>query len=217
MTVTAPVRPDTLSTAEALTASNVTYRQADYWCRVGVFSTIPRFKPNPGSGTARRWSVGHVQALTVCGRIAEAFADEDAWPGRPLPTVVLAHAVACLVRNDFPTDGVLMVNAEDCRWSDDPYDILGILVEGVVAASVARRGTARTRGIGGGVTMRIRFARPNGGAGSITVDHACELIAGMAEGYLRIVPADAVWTARPADDHVPCLVRPHPVGDPVDR
>lgn len=125
---TAP--PQALTTSAMLATTGVTYRRVDYWCRQGVFDTIPRFEPNPGSGTARRWTREHVQAITVCGRIAEAFTDEDAWPARALPTVILAHAVATLVRHDYPTDGVLMVTADDGTWSDDPYEVLGVVLAG---------------------------------------------------------------------------------------
>lgn len=121
--------PATLTTNEALIRSGVSYRRLDYWCRVGVFDVIPRFEPNPGSGTSRRWSVEHVQALTVCGRLAEAFTDDTAWP-KNVPTRALAHAVNALVRDDFPTSGVLIVTGDDAEWLDDPYTILGRLLEG---------------------------------------------------------------------------------------
>jgi hypothetical protein len=127
--VTAPVRPVTLTTTGALAASGVSYRRLDYWCRVGVFDTIPRFEPNPGSGVSRRWSVEHVQALTVCGRLADAFTEDTAWP-KNVPTRALAYAVAALVRHAFPTDGVLMVTCDDAVISDDPDTILGHLLAG---------------------------------------------------------------------------------------
>lgn len=131
MPVDAPARPGTYTTTEALALSGVTYRRLDYWCRVGVFDTIERFEPTPGSGISRQWSSGHVQALTVCGRLAEAFAEEgQAETARALPTVLLARAVAALVRHNFPTTGALMVNAEDALWSDDPTAILSSVLDG---------------------------------------------------------------------------------------
>lgn len=121
--------PETYSTAEVLAFSGVTHRRLDYWCRVGVFDPIAAFVAMPGSGNARRWSIEHVQAMTVCGRLAETFTEDTTWP-RNVPTVVLAHVVACLARHQFPTDGVLMVNGEDATWADDPYEILGVLLTG---------------------------------------------------------------------------------------
>lgn len=133
MLATAPATaPPTFSTTAALAMAGVSHRRADYWCTVGVFDSIdPRWRTNPGSGTSRRWTVDHVHALTVCGRLVDVLAPEEGiTTTKNLPTVVLAHAVNTLARHGFPVDGVLMVNAEDGEWSDDPYVILGALLAG---------------------------------------------------------------------------------------
>lgn len=124
------------TTAETQRLAAVSYRQMDYWCRVGVFAGIPGFRPRPGSGVSRVWTRDHVHALTVCGRIADSFIDTTSreWPGRApgrgVPTDALRRAVDCLIRHDFPLDGLLMVNAEEGLWSDDPDTIIDVLLSG---------------------------------------------------------------------------------------
>lgn len=54
---------------DVLNAAGVSYRQADYWARLGVFGDSPVWTPRPG--TSRPWSMEMVEALYALGRLSE--------------------------------------------------------------------------------------------------------------------------------------------------
>lgn len=74
-----------VSTHLAAQEAGVTFRQADYWVRVGV---IEPTVPARGSGNSRSWSDHDVALLRVCGHIAAAL--------ERAPTQLLAAAVDLL-------------------------------------------------------------------------------------------------------------------------
>lgn len=64
--------------------------------------------------------------------------------------------------------------------------------------------------------IRVTFTRPSGACGSVSVEHACDLVRQLAGGSFTAVPADAVWSARPDEvGHLACH-HPQPVHDHVE-
>lgn len=120
----------TFSTTEVVTLAGASYRQLDYWSRCGVFDVLPEFVATPGSGVPRRWTPEHVQALTVCSRIADSFTDDTSASRKNIPTAVLRATVTELHRAGFPTHGLLLVAADVAIWSDDPDQIVASLLAG---------------------------------------------------------------------------------------
>lgn len=64
--------------------------------------------------------------------------------------------------------------------------------------------------------ITVAFTRPDGAAGSVKVEHACDLVRLLAVGMLERVPADAVWSAVPKRGHLPCH-DPQPVHNLVEE
>lgn len=56
----------TFSSAEACALADITYRQLDYWCRIGVTSAHVVAK---GSGSRRRFTARQVYVLAVLGQV----------------------------------------------------------------------------------------------------------------------------------------------------
>lgn len=54
------------SSAEACNLADISYRQLDYWCRIG---TVQSATPAKGSGTRRRWTRQQVLVLAVLGLV----------------------------------------------------------------------------------------------------------------------------------------------------
>lgn len=68
-------RPSTTyGTPEACRLAGVTYRQADYWVRIGL---LPCDTPARGSGSARRFSGRQVQVMWALGRLGLHAAGDD--------------------------------------------------------------------------------------------------------------------------------------------
>lgn len=57
---------DTVSSAEACHLAGVTYRQVDYWTRLGL---VEPTRPAVGSGSRRRWTLQDVLVLRVVHRL----------------------------------------------------------------------------------------------------------------------------------------------------
>lgn len=55
------IRPKTYASHEVCKLVGITYRQLDYWLRVGII--VPSCKPTPGSGGRRRFTLVEVQRL----------------------------------------------------------------------------------------------------------------------------------------------------------
>ena len=64
------------NTAELLKAAAITYRQADYWTRLGYLRPWP--EPTPGSGTFRAYSPHEVRVATIMGALVGAGLDVGA-------------------------------------------------------------------------------------------------------------------------------------------
>lgn len=60
-------RETTYSSAQACNLAGISYRQLDYWCRVG---TMDAHTPATGSGSRRRWTRQQVAVLAVLGVVA---------------------------------------------------------------------------------------------------------------------------------------------------
>lgn len=56
------------STREVCDAAGVSYRQLDYWCRLGLVR--PSLADATGSGSRRRWSTHDAAIVRVLGRVA---------------------------------------------------------------------------------------------------------------------------------------------------
>ena len=56
------------SSSEVCAMAGVTYRQLDYWTRLGLVS--PSITPAAGYGSQRRWSTADLAAVTRIGEIA---------------------------------------------------------------------------------------------------------------------------------------------------
>ena len=54
------------SSAEACELADISYRQLDYWCRVGTVRSAIEAR---GSGTRRRWTWQQVMVLAVLARV----------------------------------------------------------------------------------------------------------------------------------------------------
>lgn len=54
---------------EACEIAGITYRQLDYWARLGVIT--PSIEPAAGSGSSRRYSFDDVVALTLVGILSD--------------------------------------------------------------------------------------------------------------------------------------------------
>lgn len=57
------------SSLEVCAAAHVTFRQLDYWCRLGLVVPSVRQTTGPGANT-RRWSTRDIAVVTVLGRVA---------------------------------------------------------------------------------------------------------------------------------------------------
>lgn len=57
--------PRSYSTREVADAADVSYRQLDYWCRLGLIS--PEFADARGSGSRRRFSLHDMAIVRVLG------------------------------------------------------------------------------------------------------------------------------------------------------
>lgn len=81
-----PRAPDTIPLPQALAHLPMSYRQIDYWTRVGYVRAV---EPTPGSGTAREWSptelaianriyllVNAGLSLVVAARVARTAVEE---------------------------------------------------------------------------------------------------------------------------------------------
>lgn len=81
-----------VSTREACRLARVSYRQADYWCWIGILT--PSITEAAGSGSRRRYSLDDVRTLAVLGAIVsngipvsslsavvEELADGGSWDG----------------------------------------------------------------------------------------------------------------------------------------
>lgn len=63
------------SSDELCDLAGVSYRQLDYWARLGVLQ--PMGHATPGSGFVRRWSAAEVRTATVVGRLASLGAQTN--------------------------------------------------------------------------------------------------------------------------------------------
>jgi len=61
-----------LKSADVCRQAGVTYRQLDYWHRMGLFPDVPT---GPGSGTPREWSARHVAVAALWGCLYRLGAD----------------------------------------------------------------------------------------------------------------------------------------------
>lgn len=66
--------------------AGISYRQLDYWTRVGVLQPLGHARP--GSGYERRWSQAEVRVATVVGRLANLGATRHVL--RPVAEMVRA-------------------------------------------------------------------------------------------------------------------------------
>lgn len=62
------VQTETLySSTEACRLADISYRQLDYWCRIGTVT--PAGPARPGSGARRRWTTQQVHVLAVLAAV----------------------------------------------------------------------------------------------------------------------------------------------------
>lgn len=104
----------TFSTAAAAQLAGVSYRQADYYCRLGVLDPENNLAGS-GAGKARMWTAEDVAALRVCGRLAELGAGTD----------VMALAIAKL--RLYPLvmwGGEVWVTTDGEVWDEAPPGVL---------------------------------------------------------------------------------------------
>ncbi len=66
-----------INTKELIKRTGGTFRQIDYWCRMGVISTVG--KGTPGSGYSRQFDEEVVKRVRLVVKVSQAF-------GRPLHT-----------------------------------------------------------------------------------------------------------------------------------
>ena len=109
--------------------AGITYRQLDYWARVGLVR--PSITEAQGSGTQRRYSLADVAALKVVGQLRQgARLLSIDWP--------LCGDVVELVRQHLPElgpDSFLLVDSVTARYTDDPLDLaaLSFATEPIIA------------------------------------------------------------------------------------
>ena len=65
-----------VSTVELLRLAGITYRQADYWTRLGFLRAWP--EGTPGSGQARAYSPHELRVAVVLGALVQAGVDVSA-------------------------------------------------------------------------------------------------------------------------------------------
>lgn len=86
-----------ISTREAARAARLSYRQVDYWCRIGILT--PSMRDADGSGSRRGYSLDDVRTLAVLGAITS----------NGIPISLLSNVVAELA--DSPSwDGLLFLS-----------------------------------------------------------------------------------------------------------
>lgn len=76
------------STPEVCALTGLTYRQLDYWVRLGLIDPVV---PAEGSGTRRRFSPEQVSALQVLARVHAALYPSGTGGDTALLGEVLAH------------------------------------------------------------------------------------------------------------------------------
>lgn len=118
MTTTVP-RLDTVNAATLCRRADITYRQLDHWCRLGVIRPVGGMG-TPGSGFARRFDMRevHVAAavaelrdlgapLDLAADVAEQLRVLDEWPGYVCVTR------AGLVVTTVPAEGCWLLRLAD--------------------------------------------------------------------------------------------------------
>lgn len=89
---------DWVTTQELLNDARITYRQADYWIRTGLLTTLD--DPRPGTGHVRRLAEAQVERARAIAALLEA--------GISLP--VIRHVVDDLVATGQATSGHLTLH-----------------------------------------------------------------------------------------------------------
>jgi DNA-binding transcriptional MerR regulator len=118
-----PTMATTFSSTAAAALAGVTYRQADYWCRLGVLNPANNGRGS-GSGHERRFSPEDVALLRVAGRLAKLGAGTDVmgrvcaalrqfpmvtWGGR-----ILVTAAGEVHTDEAPLGSAWMVDLGSC-------------------------------------------------------------------------------------------------------
>lgn len=95
------------SSADACRLAGISYRQLDYWCRIGTVTSAVRAS---GSGSRRGWSAQQVAVLAVLARV-----------GSHLPIRQLDELAALLLDWDVNAwgDTTLLVNADGVWHAGD--------------------------------------------------------------------------------------------------
>jgi DNA-binding transcriptional MerR regulator len=98
-------------TTEVIHLTGLTFRQIDYWCRVGII--VPKVEAD-GSGTKREFSIEQVRAIALCRRLAdlgmrapgltEVYADACDWHEQFWAGIALVSATGMMTPLDAATD-----------------------------------------------------------------------------------------------------------------
>lgn len=70
------MREATFSTRAAGQIAGATYRQVDYWCRIGALSPLNN---GAGSGTVRSFTIDEVCVVAVLAELSRLGATADTW------------------------------------------------------------------------------------------------------------------------------------------
>lgn len=107
------------STRHAADASGATYRQLDYWSRVGVIG-----EPGSGSGSRRRWTDRDIECLRVLTWVSSVFAAEFR---AAHSASTLAAAARSLEAAPSRTSGYLALRQREALWVADSADLVAVL------------------------------------------------------------------------------------------
>lgn len=70
------MRESTFSTKVTAKLAGATYRQVDYWCRIGVLSPVNRAA---GSGNVRRFTIDEICVVAVIAELSRLGATGETW------------------------------------------------------------------------------------------------------------------------------------------
>lgn len=106
-----------VSHAEVLRVAGVSYRQGDYWARLGVFGPERHWTPNPGS--RRPWTVEMIEAMYALGRLSELGAKTD----------VMRAAFDAVIASPVHPDGEALIVTREGIATRCPHWCIDVRIE----------------------------------------------------------------------------------------